>query len=282
SHDSGTYALSTRNGVAPDRPHLQSSVWVKLFGFIVLPIMKRWTKTQNLNITEQLINGIRYFDLRVATKERDNNLYFVHGLYANEIESICDEICSFLNTHTKEIVIIDFQHFYSVSEEQHMQLIDNLMNIFGRKVCPFDAVESVNQLTLEYMWRNSYQVLIFYRQDQMRSYNPKLWPSRKLPNPWANTIDKRYLIEFLDENVKRRDETAFYVTQGVLTPNNKCVILHCFSSLHTHLATDCNDTINCWLITQRIGPKGPNVVMCDFIEWNESRIPQTVVKLNYS
>ncbi|RWS07930.1 PI-PLC X domain-containing protein 3-like protein [Dinothrombium tinctorium] len=281
SHDSGSYGLKTKHGIAPDKPGLQKSLLVKIFSFIVLPIIKRWTKTQNLTITDQLLNGIRYFDFRVASMKNEDDLYFVHGLYGDKILDLCKEIDNFLTTYSKEIVILDFQHFYSVSDEQHKRLIGKITEIFGSKVCPFMEFKSPDRTSLKNLWSNKYQVLVYYRNEEMCKYNPKLWPSLLLPNPWANTMDVNYLVKFLTKNVESRDEHAFYVTQGVLTPDNKCVVLNWTTTLYHKLAKKCNENLVLWLKDKTTGPRGPNIAMIDFIEWKDAHIPKIVVKMNY-
>ena len=48
-------------------------------------VIYRWSKTQNLNITEQLERGVRYFDLRIAVDSDGEQYYnfciFIYLLY---------------------------------------------------------------------------------------------------------------------------------------------------------------------------------------------------------
>lgn len=70
----------------------------------------------------------RYLDLRVATKPATKDVFVVHGQYGSTIENIFQDINTFLADHESEIVILDFQHFYSFTQENHsylMSLIDS-------------------------------------------------------------------------------------------------------------------------------------------------------------
>lgn len=67
--------------------------------------MCRWSKTQEFSVKLQLQNGIRYFDLRLASKIGSDELFFVHGLYSCEVKDVLKEINEFLNEHPKEVQI---------------------------------------------------------------------------------------------------------------------------------------------------------------------------------
>lgn len=276
SHDSGSYALESKSGIAPDKPDLRKW-WMRVFGFICYPVVKKWTITQTLNLQQQLASGVRYFDLRAAPKPNDIDLYFVHGLYGPRIVDMCTEINQFLDLNPKEIVVIHVQHFVTAGTEQQLHLLLEMVRIFRNKVCPY---QERSDISLEYMWSQGYQVFLFFPcPSKVRSNY--LWPADNLPNPWANTTNADCLNQFLTDKVKNRNGDRFYVTQGVLTPTDEYVKKHLFSSLYRRLVTPCNDTIAQWLNNREAGPRGPNIVMTDFIQWNDFEIPRKVVSLNY-
>ena len=102
---------------------------ISLLGFFFdIPIAK-WSVTQKTNLTTQLQSGIRYFDMRVAIYPSncgegiDNSstniyscFYIVHGQYANRVIKELKVIRNFLQQHPKEVVILDFQHFYKTND----------------------------------------------------------------------------------------------------------------------------------------------------------------------
>ena len=89
THDSGTYGIYNR-------------------------IEARWAQTQNLDIYEQLLNGIRYLDIRLETND-DKEVYISHG-YMDSINKktgekyylsdIFDECVMFLKNNDKEFIIL--------------------------------------------------------------------------------------------------------------------------------------------------------------------------------
>lgn len=68
--------------------------------------MANWSRTQAYNATEQLMAGIRYFDLRVATKEGTEDFYFVHGLYSDNVQAVLNDMVKFLESHPQEVSLV--------------------------------------------------------------------------------------------------------------------------------------------------------------------------------
>lgn len=96
-----SYKINSSSDVSPDaEPLLQR---LRFLGPLLRFIMSKWSKTQNSNVTDQLKSGIRYFDLRLATKKGSNNIYFVHGLYSCCVIEVFLLINDFLNEHPKEV-----------------------------------------------------------------------------------------------------------------------------------------------------------------------------------
>ena len=94
-------------------------------------IFFKWSLTQWANFTTQLEKGIRYFDLRVTfgtdfcneTVPEDVSkiygcFYLVHGQYASPVADEFKVIRKFLGEHPKEVVILDFQHFYAMDKQK--------------------------------------------------------------------------------------------------------------------------------------------------------------------
>ena len=125
THDSGTYNLidfwdltDSRNGElvagdigAPDKPG-EARVALALGGAIA----KGWGTAQSRNITQQLEDGIRSLDLRVAV-DRRGVLRVCHALYGDRIDKILDDVKQFSDAHPKEIIILSFWAFHDWAED---------------------------------------------------------------------------------------------------------------------------------------------------------------------
>ncbi|XP_066255154.1 PI-PLC X domain-containing protein 3-like isoform X2 [Euwallacea similis] len=103
SHDSFTSDISSASDISPDSEKILRDLrWI----ICVKVVIANWTKTQNLRVTNQLMVGIRYFDLRTSTKRASNDLYFCHGLYSCKVGPVLKEIGTFLETHSGELIVI--------------------------------------------------------------------------------------------------------------------------------------------------------------------------------
>ena len=273
--------MDTGKEIGPDLQSLSRHCLVKCFSNFIKPVIKRWTKTQTVSVYTQLQNGIRHFDIRVAYRQIDKDLYFVHGLFSQTIIKMCKEMSQFLKEKPKEVVIIDFQHFYNLNDDQHMNLIEKVRNIFDKKICPSHKYSNLNEITLSELWSKGYQVIICYRKDNIVSGNPDLWPSSYFPNPWANTYDQALLFPFISNGLETRSLDKFFITQAIFTPTNSYAIKHFVSSLHCKLVEKCNRCLNEWLIYIKRRQLIPNIIIADYVDWQDYTLPRRIVFLNY-
>ena len=190
SHDSFSFYIDEASPVGPEQPETVQN-FVSVFGTVAKKLMRKWLATQTMNFTGQLGAGIRYFDLRISTKPRDpdNELYFAHGLFSAKVNEGLEEINAFLTDHHKEVVFLDFNHFYGMQKYHHEKLVQMLKDIYGNKMCPAIFAQEVS---LKYLWEKDYQVLVFYHSPVALEV-PFLWPGQMMPAPWANTTDPEKL-----------------------------------------------------------------------------------------
>lgn len=94
----------------------ESPLWLlQTFWFITSKIFLAYSLTQKYSITDQLKRGVRYLDLRVGQRPEDGNLYVVHSFYGNKVEVILTQVAEFLEEHSMEVVVIDFQHVHNLN-----------------------------------------------------------------------------------------------------------------------------------------------------------------------
>lgn len=214
SHDSLMNFVSRRSGRAPDGP-----TWLRPM-YIVAPfIIKGWVVTQSYSIVDQLRNGIRYFDLRLAYHR--GQYRFCHGLYSPYRVEELAKVNEFLNQHPREVIILDLQHVYKCDAKLKQQLCTLLKNIFGEKIC--DRQENpLLKCSLNSLTRKSVQAMIIFRHyvDDDGLFLTDHWPT-----PWPNKTSTKALKVFLENNIKDRQPDEGYVTQCVLTPNGKFLML---------------------------------------------------------
>ncbi|XP_047108565.1 PI-PLC X domain-containing protein 3 isoform X1 [Schistocerca piceifrons] len=273
THDSGSSSITRMSPIAPDSGPLVRRLG-KIFGPIVKFLVYNWVVTQQTSLTEQLKYGIRYFDLRVATKKNCKELYFVHGLYGSEISSLLQEVRAFLDTHQGEVVILDFQHFYNFSIEDHSQLVSLLDCVFNGMICP--AISDVKSISLSWMIEKGFQVIVIYRDAAGQGF----WPARRWPTPWPDTTSPQKMLTFLTETLNRRPAGSGFVSQCVLTPNIKFVLCNPLSTLKKTCGEPCNRAVLPWIEKQCPGPAGINVIIADFVHTKGFPFTETVILLN--
>lgn len=54
-----------------------------------------------------------------------------------------EQISSFLSSHAREVVFLDFNHFYGVQNLHHEKLVAMLKEVFGDKLCPVVFAQEV-------------------------------------------------------------------------------------------------------------------------------------------
>ncbi|CAF0988469.1 unnamed protein product [Adineta steineri] len=281
THDSFAFYLTRHAG-----PDMDANL--RRLHVLISSIIKNWSITQNLTFAEQLYIGIRYFDLRVC-RTTDSKLSskspftFTHGLLGGLVREGLEEINEFLNKHPKEIILLDFNHFYDFNDQcGHEQLIELIHEIFGKKICT--TAETILECTLNYLWNNQQQVILLYERnrDQCSAYMDRIGHFFQIcQSPWPNTPRTDNLFLFLDEKVSvPRSTTCINVIQGQITPDTATIQNNPFSSLETH-ARETNRRLIEWLSLRQRDPSlinGVNVVICDFAD---QLFADTVIKLNH-
>ena len=284
SHDSFTYNLDKRLPVGPD-----TDKEVRRLGNLfpcVKSIVYRWSKCQRMDADEQLANGVRYFDIRLgilpkkyckkSSFDEEENLdkfRIIHALYGEAISTPFTKILEFLKAHSSEVVILDFQHTYSFTEEDHNFLAEKIETLFDKMLCP--RTELMSNLTLDYMKKKDYQVIAIYPK-MAASTRTFLWPRALCPTLWANTTKIEVLEPFLKEGLKKRDDkNAFFVSQAILTPTSKTVTSHLTSSLENSLAKKCDEFAVKWLSEH---PSNLNIVIVDFMD--KDNITNVIIQQN--
>lgn len=287
SHDSLTFSLDQSGSVSPDTTQQMKDA-AKCLGWCVNRIIYNWASVQTLDVTEQLSSGIRYFDIRVATKSDASDQFFcVHSLYGLSVDECLESVATYLGLeeHRREIVILDFNHFYEVSDDAHELLFKKIRESFGSKLCPFNPNDDVS---LKFMWDKGYQLIVFYNPEQGdRESNVTipdfLWPADHIQSPWPNTVDIGQLIDTLETNYKEGRPTEkgnFYVTQGILTPDAKFIITHLCSTIKETLGQTAVGPFLSFLNRDKaIGPQGLNICIMDCVEL--SGFINDVVGINY-
>ena len=79
-----------------------------LTGFIGYWLINRMTITQGTNIYQQLMNGIRFFDIRIAYSSEYRTFYVLHGVAILPLSIILNDFLRFAKSHPDEVIFIEY------------------------------------------------------------------------------------------------------------------------------------------------------------------------------
>ncbi|XP_046752754.1 PI-PLC X domain-containing protein 3 [Diprion similis] len=275
SHDTMTYTISRKGEIGPDGPKFLRHLGC--FKMVAKPVIFNWSITQHDDVKAQLNGGIRYLDLRVAKKDGLNEICFLHGLYGASIEEPLEDIADWLTSHPGEVVILDFQHFYQFSDSLHNVLINIIESTFKGKLCP--VFPSFTHISLQWLALEKYQVFVIYRNVAVMNHT-NLWFSSLWVTPWPNTVNPVHLIEFLDKSLESRNPRTGFVSQCLLTPDTFYVLKHVFGNLERDLVDVCRTNTLPWIRNKKPGSDGLNIVISDFVSYNNFLFSKTVIQRN--
>uniref|UniRef100_A0A3B5MGB5 Phosphatidylinositol-specific phospholipase C X domain-containing protein n=1 Tax=Xiphophorus couchianus TaxID=32473 RepID=A0A3B5MGB5_9TELE len=261
SHDSMSFCLDMSSPVLRSEPWLLR-IMDRLFPCLTRPCIYRWSTTQ-------CELGIRYLDLRIARKPAGgSSLFFAHGIYTLTCEAL-EELALWLDAHPKEVIIISCSHFESLTDEDHVQLVDFILSLFSKKLCL-----SQDTPTLRSCWSGGQQVILSYDDLQMECQHRQLWP--KIPY----CPDPKKVITYLEEKKRKGRPGSFYVSGLNLTEDALYILLHPLQNLRT-MTMEALSPLLRWTAEQRPGPGvgGVNIIGCDFVGF--SRFCSIVIGLNF-
>ena len=237
----------------------------------------KWSITQDLTITEQLQAGIRYIDMRTGYLESENDFFFVHGVYGKKTCDLLHQVNLFLKEHPKEVVILDFNHFYSFTEDLHVRLVSMIYKIFGDKLLV--PTSKGLSISLNEIWETKGQVIAAYWNNDMSKKFSRIWHGNIIYSPWFNTSSTSVLLQDLNDRFNHLMANSFNVFQAILSPQNSTVALHLASTLKKVLGIKYNQCVSSWLDdVYESKRKGVNIVIIDFIETTDC--VAKIIKLN--
>lgn len=234
THDSATYKWNKELGASPDNDVTSSlqdklefgrgiirKIGSKLTDGILHIIYERLCKCQDMSILQQLKSGIRYLDLRVALAP-DGTFYTCHGVFCVALTEVFQEVTEFLQDHSHEIILLDFNHFYGMDKEHHAEFATLLTETFGNKIATQPALNPSS--TVQEYWDAGAKIVIAYHDiPTKQASNGKLWHKSLMLSPWPNKNKPQELREKLEANVKSRNISKFFVLQGILTPDGDLI-----------------------------------------------------------
>lgn len=132
THDSAAYQINHQFEIEGHFKLLNKMSRIPLIGQMVSKIIQTLVITQNMSIKEQLNNGARFLDLRLAFDKKSNQFYLAHSFGCIDLNTVLLDIKEFIKTQQSEVIIISVKPDY-----QNRQSIEKNLNHF------FDTVSNL-------------------------------------------------------------------------------------------------------------------------------------------
>ena len=172
--------------------------------------IKLWAKCQSKTIYEQLLMGIRYFDIRIT--KYNGEYYTIHSLIAIPVNQVLHDILLFIDTFPTEKIILDFNHLY-IDDVKEFE--EYLKFQIGDK-----AVSNNNDNIVAAIGTLDKPLFVFVDDDNTSFFNSDI-----LKSFWHDTNDVNLLTSSMSEESK---EGLLRITQAILTPTQTDVLLGIF------------------------------------------------------
>lgn len=222
SHDTGTYGINSQSEVSSDISDTLK-FWLQ-FDPLKIQHLRNWATSQNLDTTTQLNVGIRYLDLRLC-KSSSGVLETCHSISGDTIANILNQASDFLNNplHQQEIIILDINHLYSITNNDIDQLVLLLQNAFANKIAsPYGFTPGS---LVSNFWNQKKQVIVIIDNDYATSTYPSIfWSENSIISPYPDQQSSSGLQQEMQSVLMERDASSLFVLQSQETPTDATII----------------------------------------------------------
>ncbi|GFQ67721.1 PI-PLC X domain-containing protein 1 [Trichonephila clavata] len=204
----------------------------------------RYKYSQEFSTFNQLVYGLRYFDLRVGYYKKTYAKYFINHNFLktdHTVKSVLDQVKLFLKTSKREIIILDFHNFPHgfETEEIHLKLINLIKSELGLIFIPY----SLNNANLHDIWKSGKNVIVSYNYKFTNGTPAYLWPS--IPRAWGNKHDKESLRAYFQEVFSKPTPKGLWAAMAEMTPDTLFILFHPENGLR-NMAEQINGEVTHW------------------------------------
>jgi hypothetical protein len=194
-------------------------------------------RTQNVCVSEQLLRGIRYLDIRMAGTSTGVGIF--HGcLGGSPLSDILHKITEFLKQHPHEFLFLDFvaefgRNFTSTQKKEALDMIQEYLGPYLYK--GKDCNDLLNHHSLQELVQANQRVCLLLHP---RIFNDFVWngtvydcdfvhsnyhyfdSTKVMHNKWHNTRDICLLLKWNIDELEHssKDRAKILVNQFLLTP----------------------------------------------------------------
>jgi hypothetical protein len=236
SHDAGTsdiHICSPWNSARKD----SSATFAKIARYTTPCTNVNYSKTQNLDLTDQFKHGVRYFDLRVAKHYVGEQIEyrFTHGLLGGKFLDGMRDLIIYSKNFPSEILICDIRFIWGFNEDDHKIFQSYLLNLIDNRLAKYQDFKASTKLK-DY-WFAEKNIIVIYHHTMNK--NPAFWPKSTVASLWPNTTNSSVAVDKMDKFISELHSTnrwdnnpnTFYGLHATLTPDTFYVATHLWSSV---------------------------------------------------
>ena len=232
THDSGAYNLTKIQIPTYEPEYLEIMIYIgEQLGIPLEQVITMWGKAQPSNLYDQMMNGVRYIDLRCGWLDIEQQWVTFHWEAGNSIQILMDDVAKFLTQHTNEIVLIEASHLdgFNIDDEKLSKLVEIFENSFGNgsNIGLYPQLNITNKVLFPSygeMISKGYRVFLSLANNGFAAKYDNIQYGEIFENTYANSDNVTYMMQFNDEQVEKfnNNETnsnALFKISWTLTPN---------------------------------------------------------------
>jgi hypothetical protein len=256
-----------------------------------------WAQTQYLNVMQQLLSGVRYFDARVGICKKTfcdkDKIVVFHGDFSSNItyESVINDLIDFMNKNPSEIIVWRF-NILNNNDEVNKIIKDKELHSKLNLIPYTSKYFNISLGELREMRPDKNKAGIIFIQNNPPSNNVNIWNASKIKDPYDENSVITNKNEFTSSKTKKTLDPLFknsmnkiysnkdlgYDTLtvmqmiGVYVTSTKSSLLYSLESI--------SKDVNNALFTNGLPPSpknGYNIIMIDFLTPKESN---AIINLN--
>lgn len=203
SHRSGSFGITNESPIDPVASHQNT---FRIFKGLI----KRWSKTQNLDIDQQLYAGIRYFDISV--QKYNGRFMFTNNLLGTNLVQGLSQMKEFIDANKNEIIICHLRELKGLDILDYYDLFRKIKKVFGFRLANKDNFSPTDPIN-KFVNLNKRIIVSCesFTDDDFWGANSVISKSTKESNP---LLVGNYLLQKLAE--RSMDDKRLNIQQGVL------------------------------------------------------------------
>lgn len=256
-------------------------------GSLIRGFSVKQSKTQVSSVTDLLVHGVRYFDIRLTYNIKTEQWMTAHTYFSTPFDEVLTDIKTFLSDNPGEFLILDLQHVNGVDYTSTAKF-NEIVTLFEDSDILSYAYNEGNkplpQITYGDVTQNKTKSGVIILSKFIETNDSFWYYGDTIRSNWANTDNETMLYQFLTEE-------ASLIASGSAKTGNQIADYEGISSLNGFrvmqavLTMQMNgegiiEAISSWSLLAKARKFNPNLIQHeDFLVWLQT---MPIVMVDYS